>query len=347
MSPEVNKLIVTDYLEVSFDFQLPSIVKSFNICDCVIEMTNIKNNYFQYICNIYIHGDLVGELKYKPLNRFVGANTVHIKFENRLLYSKEFNYYLEYIRDVMNFKFNHILRLDIAIDTVKHNLLAFFRKFQNSKNIVLSGNHKKIHIEYIGKEYKTIHIGSSKSDKYIKIYNKSKELQTFYKEHIQEFYQLNGLDYIQNEVERIELTLRTKHLKNVDVQLLTDSNYLASVCRSHYKGLFEFYSNYVAHGKRSKKNVTPISLNEFRTTLLPVYKYSKSYSIKPQKMVIKKLFMEVQTVKKLIAANGENFESLNKISIYEKAINEYCSTYKLTDYYNSKQQLWLNEDKRK
>lgn len=184
-----------------------------------------------------------------------------------------------------------IKRIDIAIDSNDTDVLSFIKKYVNSPKIKVKGKQKIIETITVGKASKTVYYGSPKSGKQIRIYDKTDEVESSGKDYILDFYALNGLDYETAEVQRIELTLRTKYTRNIDILRLSDTNYLASICRTNFKNYFEFISEYREHNKTVSRNVTPVSFDGFTTTLLPRIAHTPVQSQKSLKVLLKGLYM--------------------------------------------------------
>lgn len=345
-----------DWLELSFRGELPDFIENpetFYINNnCFLEFTNNRNQYFQTIVNLWINNRKIGELKYNPSTAFIDENTVHFKIENHLLYSKDYPLYIDYLQTILGLKFQHIVRIDIATDTINHNLLNFIRKYHNSTNIRIKGKQKKITINSKGKIYKTVYFGSMSSEKFIKIYNKTQELKAKDKAYIKGFWKLNNLNYQNNEVERIELTLKTKQAKYIDLNKLPDPNYLASICRTHFKNYFEFIGTYRQNNKTVKKDVTPLQFNEFQTQLLEKYKHIQKFTTKAQKMELKRLFFNIQITKELIEIEHGKQNTVTELYIainnFSGAIRTINKLYNLEQYYDQNNGFWKKEfDKNK
>lgn len=346
--------ICVDWLELSFSGTLPSFKhnpQKFELTpDCYLEFTDLTSKFFGAICNLYVDGYKVGEVKFNPKSAFIGDETIQFKFENYMLYTNDFTSYVSYFIEKLNWKFNHIIRLDIASDVIKHNVLNFIQKQKaNPDKITLKGKRKNVSINLVGEVYQTVYFGSASSDKFIKVYNKTKELQKSNKKHIEVFWKYNGLDFKNNEVERVELTLRQKHLKHINVYGLNNANYLASICRTHFVNYFDFSEVYSSHGKKYTKDVTPIRFSQFETQLLPKYKFVPKYSVKPIKTELKRLYfnslIELEQCNMLGGVNNLDVTTeyyMAQINI-TKVINRLVNVYHLEAYFKQNKPFWLKE----
>ena len=251
--------------------------------------------------------------------------------------------YIDYLSNELGFIYKHIVKVDIAIDCINHNLIQFIDKWQNSKYIRCKGRKKQLSTTQLN-ENKTYYMGSNKADKQIRIYNKSKELELSHKDYIKDFYYLNGLDYLLNTVERLELSLKGDLVRNIDLYSLNNPDYLASVIQTEFKNYFEFESNYLRNGKRVKKDINLISLEGFKTELLPKYNHTPTRSLRPFKMEIKRLYINhLNELEIGINNNGYNAASMT----FYLPLKRICTLHNLTQWYNSKKDEWEKEFNRK
>lgn len=290
----VTKVICLDWLEISFLKKLPVIPlnKSHWLDErsCIVRTEN-TNKTFEGLYLLLIDGIKIGELSFNSRYSFVSDDVVHLKIDNKLLYSVECGKHINYIINVLGFTYSHIKRIDIAIDSNNVDVISFMKKYMNSTKIRVKGREKRINTGTLGKAAQSVNFGSPASGKQIRIYNKTVEVVRSGKDYIFDFYTLNGLNYDTAEVQRVELTLRTKYTKNIDIHRLSDANYLASICRTNFKNYFEFISEYREHNKTVSRNVTPINLDSFKTTLLPRVAHTPMQSQKSLKVLLKGLYM--------------------------------------------------------
>ncbi|MGY3090240.1 hypothetical protein ACVWYF_003295 [Hymenobacter sp. UYAg731] len=148
---------------------------------------------------------------------------VKLKVDNSVLYT-DFLPLLNKVLSAFRFEINNITRLEIALDTNTNLLSNFYHYFRDETNYFLKGGVKKLDsITKFAKEYRngdetpTLYIG--KSDKKLKIYNKSLEiLETGnHKDYITTFHAANGLD-ITADVYRMEIALTNTALKRYITQ---------------------------------------------------------------------------------------------------------------------------------
>ena len=293
---DVTKVISIDWLELSMIKKLPTVAynKECWLNDIAyLIRTEYKNKGFEFQYLLFIDGIRIGELNFNSHYDYLPVNTVYLKFDNKLLYSTKCMTYLKYIIHVLKFEYTSIFHIDIAIDSIRNDILSFMERYKKSSNIRIKGRSKQIHTIDFGKETQTVYIGSVKSGKQVRIYSKSNEIRHSGKDYILQFYDLNGLNYRNEEVQRIELALHTKFTKNIEIEKLGDANYLASICQTHFKNFFDFVGIYKEHYKKVAKDVTPINLDGFSTTFLPKVVHTPIQTQKSLKMLLKGLYVNV------------------------------------------------------
>lgn len=314
-----------------------------------------EDRNFNLLYQLVVDNKKVGRLKLSPKKGFIKKDTVHFLIDNQILYTDMWTKYLDYLLTTLHFQLSHITKIDIAVDyeiNEKNNsIIDFLKKFQyysdNREKLnykVNAKGRKKIISIASYKSSSTIYWGKSSSDKYIKIYNKSNELLNSNKDYILEFWRNNGLNYKSNVIERFELTLKTKLCSIIDISKLTDSDYIASLLKTHLKGYFEFSREIKRKNKIKKLNVTPINFDGFATKLLPKYKYQPKQSDRSNKILLKSLYFNM----KLINLDSEDDDGNMDIKTLKDAIKVIIKSHpQLYEYYLDKKRFWDLEFNRK
>ena len=290
----ITKLICLDWIELSMIIKLPVVTDNnkywLDEKTYIIRAGN-HSKAFEGTYLMFIDEIKIGEIKYNSQYSNIPHDTVHLRLDNKLLYSIEGRKYIDYIIHVLKFKFSHLSRIDVAIDVNDSDVITYIKTCQNSNRIRLKGRKKKITSIGSGKITETIYIGTASSGKQIRVYKKLPEIQKNSKDYILDYYDLNGFDYKNVEVQRVELSLRTKNLKNIEIEKLWDVNYLASICQNHFKDYFEFVSEYREHNKKVRKILTPVNLEGFKTTVLTKVVHMHTESLRTLKMLLKGLYV--------------------------------------------------------
>lgn len=310
MIKKVNKLIFVDNLELTFKGIIPLFSNSktpnkngnklyYHYNNKWYIQNHIGGNkMFQRIVDLYFDDNKIGEIRFLPRAPYLHKELINIKFENNVLYQQNFLDYINSIITILKLKFQYISHIDIAVDCIDHGLMQFVNNYliqTHKKGNYLTRHKGKIDIETIRTNLKSIiYWGNIKSAKYIKIYNKTNELnnQNNNKDYIPESWHLNGMNTENKSVERFELTLKQKHARLLDYSKLSDSDYLASILQTHCKNFFDFEQSFKNHGKKQKRNVTPLDFKGFNTILLPKFKYESKNTLYNEKRTLKQLYLQ-------------------------------------------------------
>lgn len=279
-----NQLINIDYLELNYNTNLHKLIyqKTALILnkEATLILTNTLHNNFKISAKLLISGFTVATLFFKPRKSILSPETTLVKISNSILYSNQLNQYLSYIKNVLQWKLNNITRLDIAADFLNTNYLVFLKKFLFKENIKLVGKTKKaitVHNLIGSKPLETISFGSGKSSKKLTVYNKSLELienKKTNQDHKKKYF-LRNFKTLKN-IERVELKLKSKLLKNIKLTDLLSHKFLVSLFEKHL-------CNYFVFKKKTVLRTQTISLIDFslfkevKLFKLPTIKKANNY----------------------------------------------------------------------
>jgi len=210
-----------------------------------LELTGKQTRHFHHLFKVYLHGEHLGQLQtHTKVPKFFAPNSMQFQMLNHLLYTEPWlGYYAELLNST-GWKHNSLSRLDIGLDG--QGATAY-----KSEVIRSLGIRSKVQI--VGKtrikpsisngKLEFIEIGSRKSDKYGRIYNKTEELIRSNKTYIQNYWKSSNLKQ-EEQTWRLEVELKSAQVKkgNYDIWRLNDSNYLASILRTELKGWVSFYT---------------------------------------------------------------------------------------------------------
>ena len=302
-----NKVIVVDNLELNFSGNIPlksdyliNRIQDLNV-NSYIEFKPSGSKLYEVIGDLYVYERKVGEIRFSPRKAFIDSDLINFKTDNVQLYSSEYINHIDYLVNSLGFKYLNISHIAIAIDSTNGRSADFVRKYWVNTDPTKSVS-KSFQTRHKGKvnrddidPRKTVHWGKVISDKSIKIYDKTMELKEHSTEkssYVNQFWKINGLDYQNNSIERFELTLRSKHAKLLDYKQLDNSDYLASIVKTHCSNYFQFERKIRNNNKTYCRDVTPITFNEFNTIKLDKYKYEPKYSLRGEHSTIKNLYKE-------------------------------------------------------
>ncbi len=357
----VTKLIFVDCLEITFSGFISSdgnytLSRKQRITnDCFI-MYRKGNRIYKYIADVYMNSINIGEIRFIPRKTYNNNQPIYFKFNNQILYQANFTHYIEKICKTFKINYQYISLLDIAVDCVDLNIINYVNNY-----LYQTKDGKKYSTRYKGK-VKRKHIttdvegiikwGSIGSSKYIKIYNKNAELldSKYDKSYIKSSWELNGLDTTDKIVERFELTLKQVHAKEIDFNKLCDSNYLASILVNRCKNFFEFEKTIPNHGKKWKRDVTPIKFDDFKTELLEKTKPLEVQTSRNARITLKNIYFNMAQALYIDLYIPNVFDEkfipdiLTDYNRWHEAINNHLYLHPtLNQYYSEKQKYWVKE----
>jgi|GEM_PF-2286335 len=318
--------------------------------ECYLVHLDSSLNGFKNACLLFIYNRYVGKLLYNPISE-LPADTVHLIIDNSLFYENNFLIFVAYLTAGLNFRFHHLVRLDIANDYIQHYIYEFYIKLDGSPNIRLKGKAEITEKKRTNRKLKYLIVGSPNSDKRITIYSKSKESENNLKQYIIDHWTANGLDYINNNVERVELRLSTAELKNIDYRQLDKPEYLLSICKLHFKNFFEFTRRFKQNGKYINRDVTPININftDYNTIYLTRSICVPSDNIIIAKGMLHKLYNS-QLTEQMIQDNETDLTLVNPehLDNNKLMIERHLVLYpQLVPYFERKKTTWENEYRQK
>jgi hypothetical protein len=296
--------------------------------DFVFDPKGYATRVFQMVHDVYYNGELLGTLKSNPHNLAIKeVDQCTFKFENAQLYSDWFAH-VETLINGLKMKFDGISKVDIACDGF--NLLQPCVEFVRG-NIDRVGR-SELTPYFRGNKIEGVHIGSRASDKFVRVYCKSAEIESSKKYYIENFWQGLG---ISGDVERIECSLKSKYLSDrmpvtIDTlrRLCYDTEFLCSLAASAFENLYEFREN-----SETEKNVTR------RARLYQIIWQASTYFIQKVKVVAAAKVRTIQTTMKgaymMFLRSGSDY--------YQKIVHEIAHNSDLTAWLGRKVQGWQYE----
>lgn len=260
--PKAKYVLSVDWFEVTikgylWDWRKPDITapEAIEFDDGNIELRQTKiqgNKVYQQTYEIYVgeEKEPFGIVFTRPKkSSFVDKDCSQIQVYNHQLYRPEWNFKVKYVLEAVGATINNFSRLDIAVDGngfYSYLKMAYNGFFTQVGNTSFSATKK-------GKDFEYFTFGKGGSKKFMRIYNKSKELETTNKQYIRETWTRNNLD-TSGRVERLELRMRNDSIKllettdpetgeiikGINLDQLDNQQYLAGILKAQFKGWFEF-----------------------------------------------------------------------------------------------------------
>lgn len=298
----------------------------------VWEPTPIQGNrHFRHSWNVYLDGVLIATAMTHPRNETImKTGSIQVKLMNNLLYYENWMQQLQRLIVVMDWEFNNISRLDIAIDgnfsfehteneALQH--LTGLRHFM--EEMVQSVHTRQFEIKGRVKHsisghywnaaegyFSSYSIGSLQSDKSLVIYDKASELERSNKQYIREFWEVSGLD-TNRPIERLEIRLKSaalKKIKEFDWTKLADAVYLATLARTNFHKWFDVVE-ITGDTNISRRNILKlIDWDKLNARLLEILAEAPT-EVHRTKIIVKDLYLKTKigylpesVTKKLIEA---------------------------------------------
>lgn len=192
---------------------------------------------FNFGYEIIFKGKMFGKAHVSPKkNGVLKENNVQFELENNVQYEIGWLDDVKYFFNAMRWHVRNTSRLDIALDG--KGFFKMWNMYQEQKVHRVGGAQSQVFGKCSGgKEIlEGFDIGARSSDKWITVYNKSREIESSNKDYIKKFWERSGMDG--ENIERMELKLRNDALKeiNFDWKRMDDFEYLASIFRTFVDG---------------------------------------------------------------------------------------------------------------
>ena len=207
---------------------------------------------FTYSWDVYYHGEKVALLGSHPRKEIgvIKADFCSLQLLNHVLQTDLLWEFLLDLFDLEGVSLHNVQEVHIAMDgcsglTDLVNKVLF--RGAAKEQIRKVGRNSATNLDPVGfnsrlQQAAGFYVGSRKSDRFIRIYDKSKELEVSNKLYFKDLWAKNGIDQ-EEPVERFEMVLRSKELRKIkdfDLWKLADTKYLASLLKTGCKNLFEF-----------------------------------------------------------------------------------------------------------
>lgn len=234
---------------------------SFLLDEIYIERVDKRTSHFKQMAYLWRDNRKIATVTFNASSGQILKGRAHIKFENYLFYDGTIKAEVDQIINTFSLKQVKVSRCDLAVDGV--NFHQFVNKYETSKWKQIIGlqpnkvgyfrNNDLNNCRPIGVDFQSIasgfldsfQIGSygnratgvSKSSRFIRYYNKTKELrQLNHKQYISDWHKQNGFS---DDVYRFEIELRSEYLSEVQEELYDDKGELKGYKSFHYTDLFD------------------------------------------------------------------------------------------------------------
>lgn len=339
---EIKNIIVIDYLLIRLELTNKNLInklisnrnKELKINDLdIVFNTGVQNKDYINYDSLYIENQYIGTIHSINKHNRNENNKISLIIANELFYSGLWFEYYKKIVQYLDLKLLNIIRLDIAKDMSNSHLLNTIYNINRNPKIKSSikttlKNHVQKFDDVNTNTLDLVSYGSYSSPIYIKIYNKSNQLKKENKPYINDFWILNNL-LPTNKIERFEITLQKDSTKNIEIDKLTNPEYLDSIVQKETEKRFRIIKE-CKRGKRiTFKDVTPIPFHSGNVNYIKYSQSKRNDSILPLKTVksmIKGLYIYSHTTQS---------------EPTKEALKEMLNSYNLNDYLNNNKNKWM------
>lgn len=298
---------------------------------------------YNELYEIYHDGEKFGMLQADP--RFekgaMTANSISLKVDNAWLYTIELWDVLQDVKTALKAEFHNVTRVDIAIDGLNHvrDFVNMYMKQTPEARFINKKGRSAMNAYEFDQEthlFQKFSFGSSKSDKVVSVYNKTKELENSNKKYIQRFWENSGMAWrvAEEEVYRVEVRLRSKALKKVkgfELEKLQDKDYLSSLFKTACKNFFEFTISSSDSNVTRQKEVKLIPYEKLNARLLEKTK-------RPMQTDRYKAKMTIHLLSKLLIE--DTVTSKKEVESMVNTIDDMVKRYDLDEWYSKKADEW-------
>jgi len=326
-----------------------------------IKTLKTHSRQFAHVSEVFYNSQKVGVIQHQPYDNSVLAdNSIIFHLDNQLNYEENFIGKIDAIRKAGNWEYKNITRLDVCTDG--KGFLAPMQKVREGK-IDLVGRcdiTDTTMVEDGKRVLKQSTIGSRKSDMYVKIYRKDKEIEHSGKGYIKQFWAKNGVkeeDF--KGMERFEMTFKSERItkfvdtetgefafskgKFEDLYKLQDSNFLNLLIQSNVKNHFEFVKvNRITKNITRAKRVFCMQLVGKLTKLLTRVQVVGKKSQRWAQTLIKNNYMVYLKSRNglYLATMQEIIKNFDLSVWFEKRIEQWNYEYNLC-YKNESERVWI------
>jgi len=254
---ESRKIAMLDWLTISFRASLPEQEEDkydvVQLNDNIVLAPQLFGwKRYEHSWNVYYYGELVALLGSHPRKNIgsIDRSFCSLQLKNHVLQTDLLWEFLLELFSLSGIEFNNVQEMHIALDGCNGLINAL-------NQVTFRGNYPEV-IRKVGKNSERnvdpvgfnsrlqqaagFYVGSRRSDKFIRIYDKSRELEKSNKTYFNDLWEANNID-TSVPVERFEMVFRSKEIRKIkdfDFWRLADPKYLASLLRTGCKHLFEF-----------------------------------------------------------------------------------------------------------
>lgn len=238
-----------------------SIILQYWDSDIVIDRVFTHHNpNFLECYRVYHHNDELFELYRKPTNDKYKTYEIMVKVANHMLYTHDWTERVEDVLEKMQLVFLRINSIAIAIDGEWNmKVMIYCRRYVRTHSMQINNDNISIEPKKFKKKdlkWEEYLIGSTKSQKYCRVYNKMEEIMKSGKDYIIEYWENNNV--AAKNIGRFELQLQWKILKKYKLNSIREFQnpaLLSEIFQKEVRDWIEFRTVKREYLKNHKKEI--------------------------------------------------------------------------------------------
>lgn len=362
-----SAIINLDLLQISIKLkeliQLDQKNDKISISDNVtLIKTHRKTTIFNEVYNVEINGLIVFELQCNPNKGLLDVDHAILRAKNEYLYTKNIYKYYKLLKKDMKFLFYKINAIDIAVDTPKiKGIDAFQYDYVKGKIDFVANPQVTATFKNSGTiEY--FRVGSRKSDKFLRTYDKRKEISISNKRYILDYFDKNNFDP-NIEVFRMEVSIKGQLMNKIICPDFIEypTSHPSVSTTNYYPFLEEKTLSIIQDGEFLKSVYLKETDNFLKTYKTQEFAKKKRANLCKQKSALKLNFSKATFLLDKVKANAakvthkvkmlskflQECAQESKAYIYEQLSFDIAHAHNMEEWRFKKIDSWINETNRK
>lgn len=359
-----NLLLTIDWLTLNVDDVFSSLIMDennlFHHGDFKLELIpKMRTANFNKVFTMWYQGQSIATISSSSNSQHILLNRAHLKFENSLFYDGRIKDIACAIVENFSIKFISISRLDLACDGVYlHNFLNSYLYHDEKTSIRTRINrycqHDNIQPVNLSTEnirtysFDSFYIGQmgnrslsrSRSERFIRYYNKTREVQeTGKKQYVLDYYKNNGFD-LEKDVYRFEIQFSSSHLaklKDFNWLHIFEPEKLQKLFQSGTINLFDFY--YKEEKKPAKYCTKVVIFKDFAVSRYERIKKEVLDKTRTIRVGIKRMVSEILT------GTMSGISNIETAGNAIRTVSAWLKSYNLRDWFLNRYPHWLKENR--
>lgn len=345
-----NPVINIDYLVLNCSGNYSNF-DSISTSTLKLELQDVGTRIFKKRYFLISENEKVATILCQPHSQAMKQDLIQVQISNHYFYTYNLFWLKKlvelYIIKFLQLSLNSISRLDISIDfDNRNNIVQQLASLIQNNHVLLAGRDKAFTPYYVFNQGKStltgLTIGKRSSSRFLRVYNKTLEMQTNPKEYILNRWKKHGLD--SNNVWRCEYELTSQFFINRQIDNATISTQIFS-----QKALLNLFIEAEKNHFEIKQNTNKSELNKEKT--IPFFEWSVLLSqcndendsdttiTKLSKIIEPSILVQKRVLKASIREYYISKQQYQNIFLIQYIIEKYH----LHDYLETKLKFYIDE----